>query len=80
MNFKDFIIKKIRPNGKIDFLSSLPNNASILDVGCGNNSPYRTKRIVPNCVYTGIDVGDYNQTKPNKADGYIITSPENFCN
>jgi SAM-dependent methyltransferase len=78
MHIKDLIIKFIRPNGKIDFLFSLPKNASILDVGCGNNSPYRTKRIIPNSTYTGIDVGDYNQTKPNKADSYVITTEENF--
>ena len=80
MSFKDFIVKQVRPNGKVDFLSSLPDNASILDVGCGNNSPYRVKRIVPNSKYTGIDIGDYNQTKPNKADNYIITTAESFNN
>jgi SAM-dependent methyltransferase len=78
MNIKDLIIKKIRPNGKIDFLSSLSNDASILDVGCGNNSPYRVKKVVPDCTYTGIDVADYNQTAPHNADRYIITSPEKF--
>jgi SAM-dependent methyltransferase len=78
MNIKDLIIKKIRPNGKIDFLSSLPSAALILDVGCGNNSPYRVKKILPQSIYTGIDVGDYNQTENNNADRYIITSPENF--
>lgn len=80
MNIRDLIIKHIRPNGRTDFLSSLPNYASILDVGCGNNSPYRVKNILPNSIYTGIDVGDYNQTKPNKADNYILTSAENFAN
>lgn len=78
LNIRDFIIRYIRPNGKIAFLFSLPSDASILDVGCGNNSPYRVKRIVPNSNYTGIDVGDYNQTKPNKADNYIITTAEDF--
>lgn len=78
MNIKDLIIKSIRPNGKIDFLFSLPSDALILDVGCGNNSPYRVKKILPQSVYTGIDVGDYNQTEHNNADKYIITSPEKF--
>jgi SAM-dependent methyltransferase len=78
MNIKDLIIKKIRPNGKIDFVSSLSSEALILDVGCGNNSPYRVKKILPQSVYTGIDVGDYNQTKHNNADRYIIASPESF--
>ena len=78
MNIKDLIIKIIRPNGKIDFLFSLPSDALILDVGCGNNSPYRVKKILPQSVYTGIDVGDYNQTEHNNSDRYIITSPEEF--
>ena len=80
MSFKDFIVKQIRPNGKVEFLSSLPDNASILDLGCGNNSPYRVKRIVLNSKYTEIDIGDYNQTKPNKAGNYILTTAESFNN
>jgi SAM-dependent methyltransferase len=78
MNIKDLIIKKIRPNGKIDFLSSLPKRASILDVGCGNNSPIRIKKILPHCIYTGIDIGHYNQKNINVADSYIMCSPDKF--
>ncbi|MDR1804361.1 MAG: class I SAM-dependent methyltransferase [Treponema sp.] len=51
-----------------------------MDVGCGNNSPYKYKTSFPNIKYTGIDVSDYNQTKPILADEYIVTSPENFAN
>jgi len=51
----------------------------VLDVGCGNNSPYQVKSILPRSTYTGVDVGDYNQTKPNKADHYILTTPEAFA-
>jgi SAM-dependent methyltransferase len=70
----------LRPNGKVAFLSELPPRARILDVGCGNNSPYNVKRILPECEYTGIDVGDYNQSKPNLADRYIVSSAEDFTN
>jgi SAM-dependent methyltransferase len=80
MNLKDSIKKFLRKNGKTDFLSKLNSDSSILDVGCGNNSPFRAKQILPNCVYTGLDVADYNQTKPLLADNYIITSPQNFSN
>ena len=66
---RTLLVKKIlRPNGKDAFLMSLPRAAEILDVGCGNNSPFRTKKILPKCIYTGIDIGDYNQSKPNLAD------------
>lgn len=77
-NIKFALIKLIRPYGKVDFISNLPKGSKILDVGCGNNSPYRTKKILPDCIYTGIDVGDYNQTHTNCADSYIVTSPEKF--
>jgi SAM-dependent methyltransferase len=69
----------LRPYGKTHFLLTLDPHASILDVGCGNNSPYEVKSILPNATYTGIDVGDYNQTKPNKADRYVLTKPERFA-
>jgi SAM-dependent methyltransferase len=78
MNIKYFIEKKLRPNARVDFLAKLSSSSLILDVGCGNNSSFRTKNILPGCNYTGIDIGDYNQTKPMLADSYIITTPENF--
>jgi SAM-dependent methyltransferase len=59
-------------------LRSLPTNAAIFDIGCGNNSPFYTKSILPNCHYTGIDVGDYNQTEPILADQYILSSSSDF--
>jgi SAM-dependent methyltransferase len=70
----------LRPWGKHSFLTKLKFDSAILDVGCGNNSPYVVKSILPMCNYTGIDIGEYNQTKPNLADNYIITDPENFAN
>lgn len=78
MNLITLIKKLLRPKGKDAFLWSLPKDAEILDVGCGNNSPFKTKKILPQCIYTGIDVGDYNQSKPNLADVYIVTNSENF--
>jgi SAM-dependent methyltransferase len=68
----------VRPHGKLHFLTRLSSHASILDVGCGNNSPFQVKSILPESTYTGVDVGDYNQTMPNKADRYIITTPAGF--
>jgi SAM-dependent methyltransferase len=50
----------------------------LLDVGCGNNAPYITKTLFPLFHYTGIDVADYNQSSPNLADQYIVTTPEQF--
>jgi SAM-dependent methyltransferase len=80
MHLRRYISFAMYPNGKVHFLSRLKGDAAVLDVGCGNNSPFQIKTILPNSVYTGIDIGDYNQTKPNKADHYILTSPEEFAN
>lgn len=65
--------------GKERFLKQLPPNARILDVGCGNDSPQFTKHILPGSYYVGLDVGDYNQSRPDLADQYVITSPQEFC-
>lgn len=64
--------------GKERFLVQLPQDVTILDVGCGNNSPSRTKGLLPNSYYVGLDIGDYNQTKPNLANEYVITTPSEF--
>lgn len=75
------LLKKIlRSRGKNKFISTLGYKSLILDVGCGNNSPFLVKSVLPNASYVGLDVGDHNQTKPNLADEYIVTSPENFAN
>jgi SAM-dependent methyltransferase len=71
--------KILRPKGKIAFLRMLKSNVKLLDVGCGNNSPFKTKQILPKCEYVGIDIGDYNQAKPNIADQYILTTPNQFA-
>lgn len=73
------IRRYINPINKVDFLRSLAPNAAILDVGCGNNSPFLTKQILPECNYTGLDIGDYNQQRPIRVDKYVITSPGNFA-
>lgn len=68
-----------RRRGLYAFLASLPPDAVILDVGCGNDSPYRIKTCFPRMLYTGIDIGDYNQTRPMLADRYVVTSPDLFA-
>jgi SAM-dependent methyltransferase len=67
-----------RPHRKIDFLNRLPSKCEILDVGCGSNSPYLVKSLFPDFIYTGIDVEDYRQTKPNLADHYVLVDRHRF--
>jgi SAM-dependent methyltransferase len=69
----------LSPGRKHHFLSTLPAGFSLLDVGCGLNSPYMVKSLFPDCVYTGIDIGDYRQTKPNLADRYVLVDPDKFA-
>ena len=81
-NLLKYLKSFIRPLGKTSFLYKLKNDAQILDIGCGNNSPYKIKSILPNCIYTGIDIEDYNQTRNSIkiADKYILTESKNFAN
>src|SRR5215475_6001912 len=67
-----------RRHRKLDFLNRLPRRFEVLDVGCGLDSPYLVKSLFPDCIYTGIDVSDYRQTKPNLADQYVIVDSSCF--
>lgn len=77
---KGYLETILRKKGKMAFVKSLKNNASLLDVGCGNNSPSRYKALRPDLYYVGIDIDDYNQSNnPNEvANEYIYTSPDMF--
>lgn len=67
--------------GKGGFLMALPQNAVLLDVGCGNGSPHWFKSKRPDIYYVGLDVGDYNQSgKPSEvANEYILVPPDEFA-
>jgi SAM-dependent methyltransferase len=66
------------PQGRRAFIDRLKSHARLLDVGCGNNSPYRAKRQRPDLYYVGLDIADYHQTKPVLADDYLLSSPKEF--
>ena len=63
---------------KDTFVRNLRDGSKLLDVGCGNNSPFEIKSLKPGIHYTGIDIENYNQSKPNLADSYIVCTPEYF--
>jgi SAM-dependent methyltransferase len=74
------LLNKYPPRyGLYRFLLTLPPNARLLDVGCGNESPQRIKAIVPKVHYTGIDVTDWNQHSHSFADSYHLTTPNAFA-
>ncbi|MDR1556299.1 MAG: class I SAM-dependent methyltransferase [Tannerellaceae bacterium] len=69
------------PNGKSAFIKKyIPENGKVMDVGCGNNSPYRTKILRSDIYYIGLDIGIYNQSSDvnEYADEFIIVKPEKF--
>jgi SAM-dependent methyltransferase len=71
----------LKKRGKEAFLMSLPGCARVLDVGCGNDSPWRYKSLRPDIHYIGIDVDNYFQSAApdSVADSYILCSPEKFA-
>ena len=71
----------LRRHGKVAFLERVAPGATVLDVGCGSNSPARAKDQRPDIIYIGLDVGDYNHTiRPDlHADRYIVVSPDAFA-
>lgn len=77
---RDFCKLAFRSKGKDAFVLSLPSEARLMDVGCGNNSPSRVKNLRPDIYYVGLDVQDYVQSNPSKslADEYHIVSPSSF--
>jgi SAM-dependent methyltransferase len=77
---KSFALSLLVPKGMAGFLNSVVKNGKLLDVGCGNQSPFRIKAQRPDVFYVGLDIGDYNQSAncQRYADQYIITSPELF--
>lgn len=68
----------LSPHGFRAFVFALAPHARLLDVGCGNNSPFRVKSQRPDVYYLGLDVGDYNQTLPVLADQYIVVTADAF--
>ena len=71
---------KFGKKGFIDFMGK-ERKIRLLDVGCGNGSPFWYKMNYPDHYYVGLDILDYNQSShaQNIADKYIKTSPSNFA-
>lgn len=69
-----------RPRDRHQFLIEIADRARVLDVGCGNDSPFRFKTVRPDIQYVGLDVGDYEQHHdPAKyADEYVVVSSDRF--
>ena len=78
---KNMLTSVLRPRGKGSFIRSIQKNGKVLDVGCGNNSPFHTKTLRHDLYYVGLDIGDYNQTTDYSiyADKYLIATSSSFA-
>ena len=72
---------RLRPNNKVAFVMQLPENAALLDVGCGTPWAARVKQVRPDIRYVGLDIGDYCQEEHSKSlmDRYVLATPERFA-
>jgi len=73
------IIKSIlNPYSRSNFVLSIKNRGVLLDVGCGNDSPYRTKLIRPDLYYIGIDIVKLSSEKSKRSANQFILSANNL--
>ena len=81
LNMRSRLARFLQPRGKTSFLMSMVRGAKVLDVGCGNDSPTRTKKCRPDLYYIGLDIDHSNTgTKHGygSADQIYLTNPNLF--
>ena len=78
--FKSLVVPLVKRHTKLSFIRRMAKNTRLLDVGCGNDSPFRIKLQRPDVYYIGLDIDDYNQTNDvhSWADEYILVPPQEF--
>jgi hypothetical protein len=74
----NYLKLKTRHGDRYSFLKQLDPQANLLDVGCGNESSARIRRVLPLCNYTGVDIFEDDSYKNGKNENYIIADPEKF--
>lgn len=74
------IKKLIDKNSKFNWIKSAPNNALVLDIGCGNDSGLKIKSVRTDIVYHGVDIADYNLSRSGKEamDEYFVFNENSF--
>jgi 2-polyprenyl-3-methyl-5-hydroxy-6-metoxy-1,4-benzoquinol methylase len=72
--------KLLRPP-HVACLLGLAPGATVLDIGCGNHSPSRTKALRPDIVYVGADVAEYNLSEADHraADELAILPAQGYA-
>lgn len=76
MPIKSFIDTVLRPRAKRAFIARIPQEARVLDIGCGNDSDRLFKAMNPQVSYHGIDVCE--RPRAFKGERYITSTPTAF--
>lgn len=80
IKLKGIVAKYIKRRNKLGFIYSVPQNAKVLDVGCGSDSPLIFKTLRPDIYYVGIDIEIHKQTVDvdTYADEFMLVEPDDF--
>lgn len=72
--------KLVDKNCKFNWIESVPRNARVLDIGCGNDSALKLKSVREDIVYHGVDISDYNLSHAGRKamDKYFIFQESTF--
>jgi SAM-dependent methyltransferase len=70
--------QQLQPYAKL--VASLPSNARVVDIGCGNHSPSDHKRLREDIHYTGVDIQRYalDAGDDRAADRIVILARETY--
>lgn len=81
MGLRTTVARLARPTNKTAFIAGLPSDTTLFDIGCGNRSAERIKRVQPGLRYVGIDVCDYLQSEESYAamDRYLQSDSAGFA-
>jgi ubiquinone/menaquinone biosynthesis C-methylase UbiE len=77
----DAVSSFTKRRGKQAFLHKQKPNFTLLDVGCGNDSPLFCKAARPDCTYIGLDIGEYNLSARSRQlmDKFLLAKPSEFA-
>jgi SAM-dependent methyltransferase len=77
----DAVSSFTKRRGKQAFLHKQKPNFTLLDVGCGNDSPLFCKAARPDCNYIGLDIGQYNLSDRSRQlmDKFLLAEPSGFA-
>jgi hypothetical protein len=73
---KNFLDVFLRPHSKKAFIGKLDSTASVLDIGCGNDSDKIFKQLLPEAHYVGVDI--HEAPIGYLGNEYVLSNSERF--